>query len=80
MTHMEQRGLNHFSELLDLLFAAPNITVGHIRLLLHLFMYSTSLYLQYCLDDVHDTKQPEQFRTCIIVTVGSIFGGSGIWI
>lgn len=33
---MKQGGLNHFSQLLDLLLASTDITVGHIRLLLHL--------------------------------------------
>lgn len=35
-THMEQGGLDHFSQLLDLLLTPTNIAVGHIRLLLHL--------------------------------------------
>lgn len=33
---MEQGGLDHFSQLLDLLLTPTNIAVGHIRLLLHL--------------------------------------------
>lgn len=80
MTHMEQRSLDHFSELLDLLFAASNIAVGHIRLLLYLYVCRTLLFAQWLLDNVNDTKQSVLFRTCIIVTVGSILGGKGIWI
>lgn len=35
-THVEQGGLDHFPQLLNLLLTPTNITVGHIRLLLHL--------------------------------------------
>lgn len=35
-THVQQGGLHHFSQLLDLLLTSTYITVGHIRLLLHL--------------------------------------------
>lgn len=35
-THMQQGGLDHFSQLLNLLLTSTNIAVGHIRLLLHL--------------------------------------------
>lgn len=49
---MEQRGLNHFSELLYLLFASSDITIGHIRLLLHLFTQKIIIYIKdtrlYC--------------------------------
>lgn len=51
-TYMEQRGLNHFSELLYLLFASSDITIGHIRLLLHLFTQKIITYIKdtrlYC--------------------------------
>lgn len=33
---MEQGGLHHFSQLLNLLLTSTNIAVGHIRLLFHL--------------------------------------------
>lgn len=33
---MQQGGLDHFSQLLDLLLASTNVTVGHVRLLLDL--------------------------------------------
>lgn len=35
-THMEQGGLDHFPQLLNLLLTSTNIAVGHIRLLLYL--------------------------------------------
>lgn len=35
-THVEQRGLHHFPQLLDLLFTPAHVAVGHVRLLLHL--------------------------------------------
>lgn len=78
MTHMEQRGLNHFSQLLDLLFTTSDITVGHIRLLLHLLCTVHNYSCNFALINVYDPKQTNQFHTCIIVTVGSILGGSGI--
>lgn len=35
-THVEEWSFNHLSQLLNLLLTTTNITVGHIRLLLHL--------------------------------------------
>lgn len=42
---MEQGGLDHFPQLLNLLLTSTNITVGHIRLLLHLQHENTVLQL-----------------------------------
>lgn len=53
MTYMEQRGLNHFSELLYLLFATSNITIGHVRLLLHLLTLQTVLTDLINMQDKH---------------------------
>lgn len=47
---MEQRGLDHFSQLLNLLLTSTDITVGHIRLLLHLRHGNKELLLQLSLE------------------------------
>lgn len=98
---MEQWSLNYFSQLLNLLLTSTNITVGHIRLLLHLrqhmdkneslhrqhflsFTVNSSLIDIYCKAQIVHEAVLHPFdpsiHTCIIVTVGSILGGRGMWI
>lgn len=91
---MEQGGLDHFSQLLNLLLTPTNIAVGHIRLLLHLEQETNYTGAQKLLiskkksDNTTDFLitfllsefGPRWIHTCIMVTVGSILGGRGMWI
>lgn len=95
---MEQGGLDHFSQLLDLLLTPTNIAVGHIRLLLHLKRETNYTGAQKLLISKNPIRKksdnttdflitfllsefgPWWIHTCIMVTVGSILGGRGMWI
>jgi len=70
LTHVQQRQLQHFAQPLDLLLAAAHVAVRHVGLLLNLN--------PACGWRSAPLRAP--WVTCIIVTVGSIFGGRGRWI
>lgn len=63
-THVQQGGLHHLSQLLDLLLTSTYITVGHIRLLLH---------LQYHIFDKESLLQLERFLASITAASSSFF-------
>lgn len=81
-THVEQRRLHHFSQLLNLLFTSTDIAVGHIRLLLHLPHKNSHIIINItkCMIGSVIERVSWCVRTCIMVTVGSILGGRGMWI
>ena len=70
---MKQGSLHHFLQLFYLFFAATNIIICDIWFFLHLSGQSGHDLLALLSHDIIEL-------TCIMVTVGSILGGSGRWI